>query len=413
MAVFAGACSLEAAEGVNRAVQPPIADVLGGIESLIRNSLLRRVDVGGLPRFAMLATIREFAHERLISAAERELARTAHAQVFLDFAEQSEPHLRGPDQAVWLDGLETDIDNLREALHVFAEYRDAEKGLRLASALKWFWWDRGYLHEGQEWLTAFLDMPYSAVPLAVRAKAMNGASYFHSVRGDYDAAIALAEEALALHRRAGEREGAAWSLAYLAVAHYRRGDVSQSRSVAEESLAIFRQVGPPGGALFALGYAGLAAQDLEDDVAARALLEEGVALARQLGDRDDLSRCLLGLGFMALYNQDDAASAHPYIMESFAVSIALGQPPIYSLEGLASLAAAQNRPLRALRLAGAAAALREARNAKPSPLLRAKHERLLATAWAALPDDAGGAAWSEGQAMTPEQLADYVAADAG
>jgi hypothetical protein len=156
----------------------------------------------------------------------------------------------------------------------------------------------------------------------------------------------------------------------------------------------------------------LAAQDLGDDASARVLLEEGVALGRQLGDRDDLSRCLLGLGFMALYNQGETEAAHPYFMESFEVSVELGQPPIYSLQGLSSAAAAMNRPARALRLAGAAMALREVRNMVPSPLLRAKHERLLEAAWAALPGEAGRAIWSEGRAMTPEQLTAYALADA-
>ncbi len=87
-------------------------------------------------------------------------------------------------------------------------------------------------------------------------------------------------------------------------------------------------------------------------------MEEGVVRAHQLGERDNLSRTLLGLGFMALYNRGDSTAAETYFREGLAISVELGHPYplIYSLEGLAS-AAATNQPQRALRLGGAAAAL--------------------------------------------------------
>jgi hypothetical protein len=72
-----------------------------------------------------------------------------------------------------------------------------------------------------------------------------------------------------------------------------------------------------------------------------------------LGDRDNLSRALLGLGFVALYNQGVAVDARAYFMEGLAISAGLEHPYplIYSLEGLAEVAAAEARPLLALRLA--------------------------------------------------------------
>ena len=153
LAIFAGGCSLEAATAVCQTTDSLSGDMLDRLESLVRNSLLRQHDAGGTPRFTMLETIREFARDRLNAAEEAEVIRGAHANIFLSHAEACEPWLRGLDQSAWLDRLENEIDNLREALRFFTEFRDAERGLRLASALQWFWWDRGYLREGQEWLT--------------------------------------------------------------------------------------------------------------------------------------------------------------------------------------------------------------------------------------------------------------------
>jgi predicted ATPase/transcriptional regulator with XRE-family HTH domain len=424
LAVFVGGWDLEAAETVSRdggrrtgdginplrppsPVPRPPASILDGIESLTRNSLVRQDAHGGAARFTMLETIREYARGRLDASGEAIPVRHAHAACFLDLAETCEPRLRGADQQHWLDRLERDLPNLREAMHFVLATGDAEKGLRLANALQWFWWNRGYLREGKAWLTRLLALPGSGIAPSVRAKAMNGASYFASNRGDFDEAIALSTESIVTFTEAGDREGVAWSLAFLAAAHYRRGDIDLTRNVAEESLAIFRQLEQPAGIMFAISYAGLAAQH-EDAARAQELLEEGVALGHQLGDRDDMSRCLIGLGFIALHSRANPEAANAYFTEAYAASLELGHPPMYELEGFAGVAAAENRPVRALHLAGAAAALREERDALPTPQLRARHEQAMTAAWAALPAAAGQAAWAEGRAMTAEQVIAYV-----
>jgi predicted ATPase len=90
------------------------------------------------PRFTLLQTIREFAAEQLQSAGETDAARHAHGACYLGLAQGSERWLRGPEQRWWLDRLEDDVDNFREALRFFLKRQDAEQGLRLASALQWF-----------------------------------------------------------------------------------------------------------------------------------------------------------------------------------------------------------------------------------------------------------------------------------
>lgn len=386
---------------------PPGLDLL---ESLVRASLLVRQATDGEPRFTMLQTIQDFAAERLQETGEAEDARYAHAGYFLKLVEVNESRLRGPEQRIWLDRLEVEIDNIREALRFFRESNEIARGLRLASALQWFWWERGYLREGQEWLTSLLALGTHAPP-AVRAKALNGASYLASSCGESEAAIALSEESLVLQRDAADRAGIAWAQTYLAVAHYRHGDVAVARTLGERSLAAFRELGLTEGVSFAIAYVGLAAQDQGDDEAARSYLEEGVALARQLGERDNLSRSLLGLGFLALYNRGDATAAEAYFRESLALSVELGHPYplIYSLECLAGVAALKGQPERALRLGGAAVALRAARDAVPAPQLVSKHQRALQTARAALSPEAQATAWAEGQAMSlPEAIDDAL-----
>jgi hypothetical protein len=74
-----------------------------------------------------------------------------------------------------------------------------------------------------------------------------------------------------------------------------------------------------------------------------------------------------------------------------------------SLEALAGLAAMQGQPARALRLAGAAAALRDRIGEQPWPANQAALTRRLAAAREALSAEAQAATWADGQALTVEQ----------
>src|ERR687889_493122 len=88
LGVFAGGCTLEAAEAVCAAAGGLPLDLLDGIDSLIQKSLLRQEEgPGGDPRFTMLETIREFAQERLRELPEADVLRQTHADTLLTLAE--------------------------------------------------------------------------------------------------------------------------------------------------------------------------------------------------------------------------------------------------------------------------------------------------------------------------------------
>jgi hypothetical protein len=73
------------------------------------------------------------------------------------------------------------------------------------------------------------------------------------------------------------------------------------------------------------------------------------------------------------------------------------------LEGLARVAAMQGQPERAARLLGASAALRQEMGTPLQAIIQADHDHAENAACAALGDDALGAAWSEGNAMSFEE----------
>ncbi|MEV7522724.1 BTAD domain-containing putative transcriptional regulator [Streptomyces sp. NPDC091371] len=162
LSVFAGGWDLAAAEAVCADLPYEAADVLG---SLVDKSLVlaEPEDPGGpAMRYRMLETIHEYATER--AAAHPAAARTAarlHAAHYLAFAEEAEPLVRSAAQIPWIRRVETELDNLRAALHTTTTPATADEhgpgaGQRLVLTLGWFWWLRNYRTEGAEWTSRAL-----------------------------------------------------------------------------------------------------------------------------------------------------------------------------------------------------------------------------------------------------------------
>lgn len=148
LAVFAGSWTLEAAEAVcaGDGIEPFEAlDLLGG---LVDKSLAQTISSSdGLTRYRMLETVRQYARDRLFEMGGGEGVRDLHLSFYLQVGEQADAELRGPRQLAWLARLEDELENLRLALEWSLAGR-REEGLRLASAVMWFWQMRNRHLEG-------------------------------------------------------------------------------------------------------------------------------------------------------------------------------------------------------------------------------------------------------------------------
>ena len=120
LAVFAGGCTLDAAEEACQAGLDTVA-------ALIDKSLLRREG----DRYFMLETIGEYALERLEESGELDELRQRHADYYLEQARSVELLVRSPQAAGAIDQLEPEHDNLRAALR-WLSGRTSDQPLRLA-----------------------------------------------------------------------------------------------------------------------------------------------------------------------------------------------------------------------------------------------------------------------------------------
>ncbi|CDR08030.1 AfsR/SARP family transcriptional regulator [Streptomyces iranensis] len=111
---------------------------------------------GGEPRYRMLETISEYVGERATedaaARADNKAAMARHTAHFRDFIRTAEPRLRSAGQLPWLRLVETDLDNIRAALHRSLTTADERTVFALIRDLAWFWWLRNYRDEGAAWV---------------------------------------------------------------------------------------------------------------------------------------------------------------------------------------------------------------------------------------------------------------------
>ncbi|MGH7453319.1 MAG: ATP-binding protein, partial [bacterium] len=198
LAVFVGGCSLEAVEAIcNATPQGGAFDALDGLTALIDKSLLRQEPTKeDEPRFVMFETIREFALERLQATNDWQATRRRHADFFLALAEKAEPELTGSKQALWLNILEREHDNLRSVFLWIEETGQADYGLRLGGVIWRFWIVRGHMREGRERLMALLALPDGSQRTRERAKVLNAVGTIMHELWDYINARQLLEKSL-------------------------------------------------------------------------------------------------------------------------------------------------------------------------------------------------------------------------
>ena len=412
LAVFTGGCSLEAAEQVCGGDESRGGDTLELLSHLIDKSLVAVDDEDEERRYRLLETVRQYSRDRLFESGEAAALRDRHLRFFEQLAVNAEVEFLGPNALVWARRLAADHDNLRAALEwALATSGNTDTPLRIVCALWMFWNLRNHFAEARQWveraLAASPDAPRS---LRVRALAAGADSSFLS--GDYAAANAFCEAALALDDVGLGRDR--WAVAFasfvLANSIWQLGGPTRVDLV-EGCVAVARAAGAEhitGLVLIAPMYMARTAGDYER---ARELVEESVALLRPLG-KWMLPTALGNLGDILLclgrYDRADEASR-----EGVQCAHETGdtRAMTWCLSMLARSAAARDQNGRAARLCGAAEGLSESIGAPLPHFARDPMEADMSRVRQALGDERFAAAWTEGRRMSPDAVVAYLLHD--
>jgi predicted ATPase len=373
LAVFAGGCTLEAAEDICG------ADI-DAIASLVDKSLVRHSG----DRYWMLQTIREYAGELLEESGEADSVRRRHAEHYLAlaelaYAERFETSLRR---------LEPENDNLRAALDDL-EDRDPAQYLQLAGALGNFWFETVRLAEGAQRLEDALASARDAGPNTARA--LTSLGDLDRERGQFTVGVSRLEEAVELWRGIGDETRLLEARNGLGRALYQAGERPRALEVYEQNLELARSLGDD--VVIDESLHGFCLLLLATGEFARA-----EPIAEELRDEHFLADCAQARG-----DHDLAAEYRLSVLEN-AVTNAFEGQQVTEVFGLAMIAGACGRDEDALRLEGAVEARWDELGIAARPHVVATwRERDLGAARARLGEARASALYEEGRAMGWDQ----------
>ena len=259
------------------------------LRTLVDHNLVHTaLDQNQAGRYTLYATIRAYADHQLYAAGEQTAARHAHAGAFLTLAERA----TAPDQAQ-LGKLTRNLDNLRAALRFWID-AGMHEAVRLAAALKEFWYARGHLREGRAWLEQALAV--DTIADSTRGYALLSAGQLAHNQGDHADAHVLLADALAIFATLQDVRGRAGTLNELAWLYFDSHDAVAAIDAFEEALALVRPLGDPGwlatllsSTAMVLGY-----RD-RSDARIRAYFTESLALHQTTNDANGRAHALLQL----------------------------------------------------------------------------------------------------------------------
>ena len=237
LSLFAGSWSFEAATGICGGDGIEVSDTSELLAALVGKSLVvREPGPGGQPRYRLLETMRQYAHERITESGEGDRLRDGHFSFFHAQFKDALPVLNGHGQAAFLKQVQVEEQNLRAALaHGFASPALAQEAVELAAALFFYWTKRGLFDEGRYWLERAVA---TGAPGSHLARALIGLGHMAYWQGRLTEMASHNERALILGRAHGDEAVVAFALFGQALFAFESGDFERAAAVAEAARAV-------------------------------------------------------------------------------------------------------------------------------------------------------------------------------
>ncbi|HLZ63612.1 MAG TPA: tetratricopeptide repeat protein, partial [Ktedonosporobacter sp.] len=311
LSIFVGGCTLEAVEALWGRMDGVTADVIDNVASLIDKSLLKQVEqFYGEPRLLMLEMLREYGQEQQIACEEREMLLDLHAEYWLQWVERADPELQRAQQGLWMERLEQEYDNLRSALRWLLErggIKNIAMALRLASALEWFWVERGYADEGNQWFDTLLARSeWGQIAAPIKARALHAASALAYASWHFEQAITRGQENMQLSQTLGDKRGIAFSYLRLGLVELSRCNYDEAQPLIEHALGFFKETDDSISVGHAYRKLAFIARENGDYDAAYAQAEQALTIFRQCEDKSSIAHCLLFLSDIDFFQRDYA-----------------------------------------------------------------------------------------------------------
>jgi len=402
LGVFAGGCSLEAAEAV--CSDGLSIDHFDGLEALLNKSLIsKKDDREGEPLFSMLETLREYALEKLEAGGEAEKIRALHAEYFASFAEQAEPALKTNSGAVliWSIRIEQAFDNLRAAFS-WSMANDVQPGLRIFSALDGLWWYTHFVQEGNRWMEQVSEKMNQA-PKTIQARILTAFGVVALSKGDWELARERTLEALPTLRKEQNKSMLAFILARLGNIDVNCGRFNTAEIYLAESLQLYRQLNELAGIAMVLNCYGEMLRIQKRYREAKSYYVESIELRNmQDGEKGSTALCNLANIERNLGNDKSAYELYVQALE-FCVRVNYTFVACAALMGMAGIIAVRGNPQLATRLMGSIEATLEINGHNIQPTDQEDYDRSINDARTRLDVETFRTIWAEGRTMSLDE----------
>jgi predicted ATPase/DNA-binding CsgD family transcriptional regulator len=407
LAVFRGGATLEAVEQVCAAsLDANLMDLLSALVD--KNLVLTRETREGELRFSMLETIHEYAWECLQSRETADSIRHNHAAYFTSLAEHAAEEIRDRRQSYWYARLLVEQDNLRAALAWSLYGSETEYGVRLAAALRDYWYYNGNVAEARRWMDLALERS-SSHPLALRAGLLLASGGHTFAEHELNRGAAELQEALHIYNELGDERLAAWSKIKLGITYMDRKSFQEGAALAQAGLEVFMRLGDLPGIAQAYNILGELARLAGDDDAAQEFYETCMDVSVESGEQMRVAMSYVNMGFIA-YHRGEFRNSAELVRQGLIVIRSLEND--YGLStfigSMAGPLARLGDPERAARLLGASFALLEAKGSAYQPSDMPEIEEYLRVTKELMGEPTFREAWQSGQSMTLEEAVDLA-----
>jgi predicted ATPase/class 3 adenylate cyclase len=404
LGVFAGGRSMAAVEEVCSGNGVEDWEVLDLLTQLVDKSLLA-VETGpdGSIRYTMTESVWQYTREKLEESGELAEMRDRHLEYFLRKAEDIQPKLVGPEQAMWIERLDVERINVRQAMEwSLKSPGKVRTGLRLASALIRLWEVRSNLREGHDQLEALVKHPDNSARDSLRAWGLHAFGRMAWTRDENESAAACFREAGEIFKELGDREHAALLDVYVGFIERSLENLDRAEELIRAALAVGRELSSKIVIATASSGLGSVIADRGDHGRALELKQESIAVYRSLGDKWIIGLLLWGVArestFLGL--REDAREA---LIEWAGIVRELRNKWTlpYLLQTFGDLGILEGHYHRAALLFGASAGLYEQMGFTMMPLEQRALNESLAKLRANLTDVEFRQAWENGKVMRP------------
>jgi hypothetical protein len=369
MSVFAGGCTLDAAERLCSDEEIGMNDVDDAVATLVDRSLVVIVeDVDGLTRYRLLETLRQFGRDRLLERGEFAKMRDLHLDWVVDLSAQL--FAQQGNRAQIVEAYE-DEANIRAAIEWAIETGNHARGLRIVANERVF---TGHLGDQERWYAQLLA-GVDEVPADVAARALAAAGGLSLLVGDWVTGNERFSKAIEAAETGDDKEVLSRSLLYAGACRYGLRDDDIAMTLMEEGLRVAMDAGHDYMVRLALVF--LAHSECGRDLDRALELAERVdAISRQDGTPFDIAHAREALGLTLALRGDLGRSAGflaesvPLMAQVYAGCLA------HALENAAAILMMAGDVETAADVVGSAERLREETGDKPRPW-----ERLVQEEW--------------------------------